>query len=120
MGPVAPALFLIPSRDTPHGDPLDVALFVVLAVANAIVYTWVFDNTKGSVLLAILLHGSVSISIAVAFDLLPVPAVTEGFANVVIGFAGLALVIVVLTGGSLGYRRAASPKEDVRAQTRLQ
>lgn len=98
-------LFLIPSWDTPHGSPLDVALFVILAVANAIVYTWVFNNTKGSVLLAILLHGSANISIATAFDLFPVPAVTDGFANFVIGFAALALVILVLTRGRLGYRQ---------------
>ncbi len=113
-------LFLIPSWDTPHGNPLDVALFVVLAVAIAIVFTWVFNNTKGSVLLAILLHGSANISIATAYDLFPVPAVTEGFANFVVGFAALALVIVVLTGGRLGYRRDTSPGEDVRAQPRVQ
>ena len=98
-------LFLIPSWDTPHGSPLDVALFVILAVANAIVYTWVFNNTKGSVLLAILLHGSANISIATAYDLFPIPAVTEGFANFVIGFAALALVILVLTRGRLSYRQ---------------
>ncbi len=102
-------LFLIPSWDTPHSSPLDVALFVVLAVGNAIVYTWVFNNTKGSVLLAILLHGSANIGIATAYDLFPVPAVTEGFANFVIGFAALALVILVLTGGRLGYRHDTSP-----------
>jgi uncharacterized protein len=113
-------LFLIPSWDTPHGSPLDVALFVVLAVANAIVYTWVFNNTKGSVFLAILLHGSASFSIATAYALFPVPAVTEGFANFVIGFAALALVIVVLTGGRLGYRRDTSRGAAVRAQPRVQ
>ena len=113
-------LFLIPSWDTPHGSPLDVALFVVLAVANAVVYTWVFNNTKGSVLLAILLHGSASFSIATAYALFPVPAVTEGFANFVIGFAALALVIVVLTNGRLGYRRDTSRGADVRAQPRVQ
>src|SRR5215210_4285066 len=45
-------LFLIPSWDTPHGSVLDVALFVTLAVALTVVFTWVFNNTKGSVLLA--------------------------------------------------------------------
>ena len=102
-------LFLIPSWDTPHGSPLDVALFVALAFANAIVYTCLFNNTKGSVLLAILLHGSASMGIATAYDLFPVPAVTEGFANFVIGFAALALVILVLTRGHLGYRQDYSP-----------
>src|SRR5215207_8898904 len=51
-------LFIIPSWDTPHGSPLDVALFVVWAVAITVIFTWVFNNTKGSVLLVILAHGS--------------------------------------------------------------
>ena len=104
-------LFLIPSWDTPHGSPLDVVLFVVLAVATAIVFTWVFNNTKGSVLLAILLHGSANISIATAYNLFPIPAVTEGFANFVVGFAALALVILVLTRGRLGYRQEEEESE---------
>jgi uncharacterized protein len=44
-------LFLIPSWDTPHGSLLDVALFVILAVSIAVVITWVFNNTKGSILI---------------------------------------------------------------------
>jgi membrane protease YdiL (CAAX protease family) len=33
--------------------------FVFIAIAFAIVTTWVFNNTKGSVLLAILVHTSI-------------------------------------------------------------
>ena len=66
------------------------------------------------------MHGSASFSIATAYALFPVPAVTEGFANFVIGFAALALVIVVLTGGRLGYRRDTSRGAAVRAQPRVQ
>ena len=98
-------LFLIPKWDTPHGSPLDVALFVVLAIGIAVVLTWVFNNTKGSVLMTILAHGSFNMSVASAYDLFPTPSVTEGFANFVIGFGVAAVVIVVLTRGSLGYRK---------------
>lgn len=98
-------LFRIASWDTPHESPLDIALFVLLAVSMAIVYTWVFNTTKGSVLLVILAHGSFSMGTFAAYDLFPVPAVTEGFANFVIGFAALALLILILTRGRLGYRR---------------
>src|SRR5215217_5405554 len=48
-------LFLIPSWDTPHGNVLDVALFVVLALALTIVLTWVFNNTKGSAVVVVVL-----------------------------------------------------------------
>jgi membrane protease YdiL (CAAX protease family) len=98
-------LFLIPTWDTPHGSPLDVALFVVLAIGIAVVLTWVFNNTKGSVLMTILAHGSFNMGVASAYDLFPTPSVTEGFANFVIGFGVAAVVIVSLTRGRLGYRK---------------
>jgi membrane protease YdiL (CAAX protease family) len=97
-------LFLIPSWDTPHGSVLDVALFVGLALALTVVLTWVFNNTKGSVLLAILAHGSLNISAVAMYDLFPAPSVTEGITNVVVGFGVTAVVLVVLTRGGLGYR----------------
>lgn len=101
-------LFLVPAWDTPHNSPLDIALFVVLAVSIAVILTWVFNNTKGSVLLAILAHGAFNTSVAIAYDLFPIPAVTNGFANFVIGFAVLALAVSVLTRGHLSYRYDAS------------
>jgi len=98
-------LFLVPSWDTPHGSLLDIALFVIVAVSIAIVITWVFNNTKDSVLLAILAHGSINSAAVSMYALFPTPAVTDGIANVVIGFGVAALLIVVLTRGRLGYRQ---------------
>jgi uncharacterized protein len=98
-------LFLIPAWDTPHGSPLDVALFVVLPIGIAVVLTCVFNNTKGSVLMTILAHGSFNMAVISAYDLFPTPSVTEGFANFVIGFGVAAVVIVALTRGRLGYRK---------------
>jgi len=97
-------LFLIPSWDTPHGNYLDVALFVIWAVSTTIVLTWVFNNTKGSVLLAILAHGSINSTAVAVYGLFPAPAVTGGITGLVIGFGVAAVVIVVLTRGHLGYR----------------
>jgi membrane protease YdiL (CAAX protease family) len=102
-------LFLIPSWDTPHGSLLDVALFVVLAVSIAIVITWVFNNTKQSVLLAILAHGSINSAAVSMYALFPAHAVTDGITNVAIGFGLAALLVVVLTRGSLGYRQEGDP-----------
>src|SRR5215217_4826624 len=98
-------LFLIPSWDTPHGSLPEVALFVILAVSIAVVLTWVFNNTKGSVLLAILAHGSINSAAVSVYALFPAPAVTDGIANVVIGFGVAALLVVAMTRGRLGYRR---------------
>jgi uncharacterized protein len=98
-------LFLIPNWDTPHGSPLDVGLFVIWAVSITIVLTWVFNNTKSSVLLAILAHGSVNSAAAAVYGLFPAPAVTEGITSFVIGFGVAALVVVLVTRGRLGYRQ---------------
>jgi uncharacterized protein len=98
-------LFLIPSWDTPHGSPLDVVLFVVWAVTITIIFTWVFNNTKGSVLLVILAHGSINSAAVAVYGIFPAPGVTGGITNFVIGFGVVALVVVALTRGQLGYRR---------------
>jgi membrane protease YdiL (CAAX protease family) len=102
-------LFLIPSWDTPHGSLLDVALFVVLAMSIALVITWVFNNTKQSVLLAILAHGSLNSAAVSMYALFPAHAVTGTITNVAIGFGLAALLVVVLTRGRLGYREEGGP-----------
>jgi uncharacterized protein len=102
-------LFLIPSWDTPHGSPLDVVLFVIWAVSITIIFTWVFNNTRGSVLMVILAHGSINSAAATVFGLFPAPAVTGGIAQFVIGFGLVALVVMALTRGRLGYPQEAAP-----------
>ena len=102
-------LFLIPSWDTPHGSPLDVVLFVMWAVSITIIFTWVFNNTSGSVLMVILAHGSINSAAATVFGLFPAPTVTGGIAQFVIGFGLVALVVMALTRGRLGYRQEAAP-----------
>jgi uncharacterized protein len=94
-------LFLIPSWDTPHGSVFDIALFVVWAVSLTVVFTWVFNNTMDSALMAILAHGSVNTAGAAVYTLFP--AVTGSIAGFVIGFAVAATT--GLTGGRLGYQR---------------
>jgi uncharacterized protein len=101
-------LFLIPSWDTPHGSSLDVVLFVVWAVSITIIFTWVFNNTKGSVLMVILAHGSINSAAAAVFGLFPAPAATGGIEQFVIGFGLVALVVMALTRGRLGYRQEAA------------
>jgi membrane protease YdiL (CAAX protease family) len=96
-------LFLVASWDTPHGSVLDVVLFVVLAVALSVVFAWVFNNTKGSVLLVILAHESVNMSAVSVYELFPAPVVTGSVTNFVLGFGVAALVAVALTRGHLGY-----------------
>ena len=100
-------LFLIPDWDPKGRTARHRGDCRVASVGIAVVFTWVFNNTGGSVLLAILAHGSLNTGVATAYDLFPVPAVTDGFANFVIGFGAAAVVVVALTRGRLGHRQAA-------------
>jgi uncharacterized protein len=53
--------FLVPSwaASSGGGGILGIALFIVTAITFTIVITWVFNNTRASVLLAILVHTSI-------------------------------------------------------------
>ena len=96
--------FLVPSWAATSGgsDLLAIVKFVMFAVATAIVFTWVFNNTKGSVLMAILVHASVDAPF-LPFSVALRPS--EAMNSMLLGFGALALLLVALTGGRLGYER---------------
>jgi uncharacterized protein len=79
------------------------------AIGVAVVMTWVFNNTGGSVLMAILLHTAIDVAFAFAAlfpstktDLSPSSFGTLGIAIV---FSIAALVIIIATRGELSYQR---------------
>jgi hypothetical protein len=74
----------------------------MFAVASAIVLTWVFNNTKGSVLMAILVHASVDAPF-LPFSVALGPS--EAMNSMLLSFGALALLLVALTRGRLGYQR---------------
>jgi hypothetical protein len=81
-------------------------MFVIAAIAFTIVMTWVFNNTKGSLFIAVLVHTSFDMVLAILNRLFPVPTVNDYGSNVpvLIGLGVLALVLVALTRGRLGYQ----------------
>jgi uncharacterized protein len=81
-------------------------LYIPTVIFMTIVYTWVFNNTKGSLLVAILLHTSFDILVGPVGLLFPAPAVTSygGAVPLLIGLDVTALLLVALTRGRLGYR----------------
>ena len=104
--------FWTKSWDTPKGSVLDIIWFVLVAVALAIVCTWVFNNTRGSLLLVILAHASTdAFGAAILYQLLPAPVLTESLISFVIGFGVAAVLVVALTGGRLGYERYRQEEE---------
>jgi len=95
--------FLVPAWAKSSGGSsfLDIVKFVLIAIAIAIVMTWVFNNTKGSVLMAILVHASIdTFSMPIATLFRPSDMAT----SMLVSFGALALVLVGLTRGRLGYK----------------
>jgi uncharacterized protein len=85
---------------------LNMVLFLAAVIFMTIVFTWVFNNTKGSILLAILLHTSFDVLVDPVGLLFPAPLVTGygGALPMLIGLGVTALVLVALTRGRLGYQ----------------
>ena len=95
--------FLVPSWAEASGGSgfLAIVKFVFIAVAFAIITTWVFNNTKGSVLLAILVHTSID-AFSIPMGALFSPSAVAN--SLLLSFGVLVVVLVVLTRGRLGYR----------------
>jgi uncharacterized protein len=112
-------LFLIPGLYVADSDLLGVgvpfAVSLGMAVVTSIIFTWVFNHTRGSVFMAIVLHASMN-SAGAALQ----SAVAAAFPNAnlgdltfparLIGFGLFALAIVVLSRGQLGYQRYLSSR----------
>jgi membrane protease YdiL (CAAX protease family) len=96
--------FLVPTWAATSGGSsfLAIVKFVVIAITFAIVTTWVFNNTKGSVFMAILVHASID-TFSVPVGSLGSPSAVGN--SILLSFGVLALVLVVLTRGRLGYER---------------
>jgi uncharacterized protein len=55
-------LFLMP--DAPGFSEVPVAAYLVIGTASCVVYTWLYNSTRGSILAAVLLHASKNLSLA--------------------------------------------------------
>ena len=79
-------------------------IFFVFVVALAIVMTWVFNHTRGSLFASIYVHNDVD---APTYALIPpFPAVgrTTLILGAAIGYGALAILILIRTYGRLGYQ----------------
>ena len=90
----------------------NVVMFVLATTCLAIMYTWVFNNTKGSLLIAILIHWSFDVTTVPVATLFPAPIVNEyGLLIILPGFGAVALVVIALTRGRLGYQHYQQEEE---------
>jgi membrane protease YdiL (CAAX protease family) len=85
---------------------------LISSVAFSIIMTWVYNNTRGSILLMILLHSSSNAAISLGGRMLPanlsqsMRAIVYGGWLIAITYSIIALVILLFTRGSLSYRKA--------------
>jgi membrane protease YdiL (CAAX protease family) len=78
-------------------------IFSLMVMAMAIIFTWVFNHTRGSLFIAILLHASIN-TFSIVTPLFAAPIVTSTDLAILIGVGVPALLIVILTRGRLGYQ----------------
>ncbi len=83
---------------------INLPIFFLLVMALAIIFTWVFNHTGGSVFIAILLHASFDTFGSTVQPLFSAPIVTSTNLPFAIGNLVLALLILILTRGRLGYQ----------------
>lgn len=104
----------LPALLTPLLGPFTVngfVTFVLTAMAGTFIYTWVFNNTRGSVWMAMLLHSASNAASQLVSALIPkdveltgwMKALESGWLNVIV-FSLFALLLILLTRGTLGYK----------------
>jgi hypothetical protein len=84
---------------------INIGMFVIASVPFTIIMTWVFNNTKGSVLIAILLHWTFDTTFVILNLFFTAPIVSDygSTVPVLIGCGAVALLIIAVTRGRLGY-----------------
>jgi membrane protease YdiL (CAAX protease family) len=99
-------LYWVPEWGTPRETSLDLAAYALSGVALTFIYTWLYNATKGSVLITTLAHTSVDAFFLNQLFLAPAAASLVPF---VIGFGFVAILLIVFTRGQLGYERNQDP-----------
>ncbi len=104
----------LPAMFTPLLGPFTMEsfiTFVLTAAAGTFIYTWVFNNTNGSIWMAMVLHASSNAASQLVSSLIPqdviLPGWTDKLANGwlnVIVFSLVAIMLVLFTKGTLGYQ----------------
>jgi CAAX protease family protein len=91
------AFWHVPKLLTEGGPGYPIWLFVLDAMAKAVLFTWIFINTGGSLLIVTLLHASVNTA-EVFLPIIPTVGSVRPFA-LSVGLLGLAAIIVIVTNG---------------------
>jgi membrane protease YdiL (CAAX protease family) len=97
------------------GGILNIILFTISDIALTILITWVFNNTRASVLLAILVHASLDTFGGTLAAIFPAKASASQFPYL-ISFGVVAVVLIVVTRGRLSYERLVEAQSAPRVR----
>ena len=98
---------------------------IVASVGFSIVMTWVYNNTRGSILLMILLHSSSNAAISIGSKVLPgdlslsLNALVSGGWIPAITSTILALGVILITRARLSYKGQASERVEAAQQAQV-
>lgn len=82
---------------------MNFSIFFLMVMSINVIFTWVFNRTKGSIFMAILLHASIDTFGGVFQQYFTAPIVNCTDLSSVIGFGILAMFLIMLTKGKLGF-----------------
>ena len=99
-----PQFFVLPAWAAQDGgtNPVSIGVFILMVVALAPIMTWLFNQTQGSVFLAILAHNSVNT--ALQLIVLVFPGAANTLVGLLLAIGVWSLGLIVVTRGRLSYR----------------
>ena len=80
---------------------VEVLGFIAGTVSASVIYTWLFNNTKGSVLIASIFHAVYDVTVIWVAAIMPIPPSDMWIG--LVGLAAIALAIILLAGPGLSY-----------------
>ena len=113
-----PQYLVLPAWAAESGglNPASVGSELLAVLALAPVMTWLYNRTRGSVLLAILAHASVNTAQQMVGQLFP--SATNAVVGATLGLGVLALALIAATRGRLGYREDTAGAAPAQGRTR--
>jgi len=83
---------------------VNLPIFLLLVLSFTIMMTWIFNRTRGSLFAAISAHASVDTPQAALLPLFPAVGATSMLLGSTFGLGAVAILILILTRGRLGYQ----------------
>jgi membrane protease YdiL (CAAX protease family) len=112
-------MFWVPAWKFPP-TLLNLALFILASIPLTIIMTWIFNNTKGSLLIAVLVHAVFDTTFVILNLLFTATSVTEYGSTfpMLAGCGAAALLIIAFTHGRLGYQNYQREEPNVATASR--